>query len=459
MKSATLSSVFLTILLTLCCCTGRKNGASESGDESHPLPDTLRVATLYSPTSYFLFRDEEMGFDYSLINSFAKEKNIVLDLKVAPSLESMMKMLSDGEADILAYEIPVTAEFKDSVIYCGPLSETTQVLVQHKPAEIKDVTDLVGKTVYVERNSKYQYRLENLNDELGGGMIIKTVDKDTLITEDLIGMVSNGELPLTVVDSDIARINRTYYPGLDISLAISFPQKSQWGASPRMPWLADSINVWFDTDRQRTETAALLKRYFEMAKSDPYTAAMDLSKGYMSVYDDIFRRHAKKLGWDWRLLAAQGFTESHFDTTQVSWAGARGIMQIMPSTARIYGLNASNIANPEANIRAATEIIKTLDKAFSSRVRDPQERIKFILAAYNAGPAHIYDAINIAKKVGLDPEKWDDNVAEALLMKSNPAYFNDRSVCKYGYFRGRQTYVYVKEVFKNYNRAKEKIKA
>jgi len=441
----------------LCC----RNRNSDRTDEkpAGTLPDTLKVATLYSPTSYFLFRDEEMGFDYSLIERFAKDKNITLDLIVAPSLEQMMKMLSDGDVDLLAYEIPVTGEYKDSVIYCGPLSETTQVLVQPRPAAISDVTELVGKTIYVERNSKYQYRLENLNDELGGGIDIHTVDRDTLITEDLIEMVSSGQIPMTVVDSDIARLNRTYYPHLDVSMKLSFPQKSRWGASLNMPWLADSIDAWLALDKPRQQMDLLLKRYFELAKSDPYSKAMDLSKGYMSPYDNLFRTHAKKINWDWRLLAAQGFTESHFDTTVVSWAGARGIMQIMPSTARAYGLTNRNISNPDANIRVATEIIKTLDKSLASRVPDPEERIKFVLAAYNAGPAHIFDAIEIARHVGLNPQIWNGNVAEALLMKSNPAYFNNRQICKYGYFRGRQTYVYVNEVLKNYSRAKDKIKA
>lgn len=441
------------------CGNNKNKGTEKAETEKIALPDTLRVATLYSPTSYFLFRDEEMGFDYSLIKKFTGDKNIVLDLVVAPSMKQMMKMLSDGEVDLIAYEVPVTGQYKDSVVYCGPVSETTQVLVQPKPALINDVTELVGKDVYVERNSKYQHRLENLNEELGGGINIHTVDKDTLITEDLISMVSSGELPLTVVDSDIARINRTYFPSLDVSLKLSFPQNSRWGASKEKPWLADSINAWLALDKPRHEMDVLLKRYFELSKNDPYSQAMDLSKGYMSQYDDIFRTHAKNIGWDWRLLAAQGFTESHFNNDAVSWAGARGIMQIMPGTARAYGLSRQTITNPDDNIRVATEIIKTLDKSLKSRVPDPQERMKFILAAYNAGPAHVYDAIEIAKKTGLNPQVWDGNVAEALLMKSNPAYYNDRSICKYGYFRGRQTYAYVKEVFKNYNRAKDRIKA
>ena len=134
----------LLLLSILICCKGKEKGDAEESNVTYGLPDTLRVATLYSPTSYFLFRDEEMGFDYALVESFARDKNIKIELKVAPSLEAMMKMLSDGEVDLLAYEIPVTAEYKDSVIYCGPENETTQVLVQHKPARIKDVTDLVG---------------------------------------------------------------------------------------------------------------------------------------------------------------------------------------------------------------------------------------------------------------------------------------------------------------------------
>lgn len=448
--------LFLLIGLPLCCC----KRATDKIISDTSLPDTLKVATLYSPTSYFTYRDEEMGFDYSLIKQFADDKALALDLKVAPSMAKMIEMLDSGEVDIIAYEIPVTAEYKRSVIYTGPENTTTQVLVQPKKNNpdslITDVTQLVGKDIYVEKDSKYQFRLENLNDELGGGINIHTVDLDTLITEDLIELVSNGTIPLTVVDSDIARINKTYYRDLDITMALSFPQRSAWGVSPQKSWLADSINNWMDMEQQRQEMSQLLKKYFELSKTEEDSYNIDFSSGRISPYDHIFKKYAEKIGWDWRLLAAQGYTESHFNPNAISWAGARGIMQIMPGTALAMGLSQANITDPEANIATAVKLIGRLDKALESRIPDPEERKKFIIASYNSGHAHIYDAIELAKKTGRDPQVWDKNVSEALMLKSNPKYFND-PVVKYGYFRGRQTTAYVRDVYKFYERSKRNV--
>lgn len=457
-RSNILAFTIASIIL-LSGCTKKHN---EEAVTSTSLPDTLRVATLYSPTSYFTYRDEEMGYDYSLIKQFTDDKGIVLDLKVAPSMSKMIEMLDSGTVDVLAYEIPITAEFKKSVLAAGPESATTQVLVQPKrnspDSLITDVTQLIGKDIYVEKNSKYQYRLENLNEELGGGINIHTVDRDTLITEDLIGMVSAGQIPLTVVDSDIAQINKTYYRDLDITLALSFPQRQAWGVSPTKAWLGDSINNWLNTDETRQARANLLKRYFELSKTDDTYPKIDFSSGRISKYDELFKKYAKEIGWDWRLLAAQGYTESHFNPNATSWAGARGIMQLMPGTARSFGLSQSRITDPEANIATAVKLIGQLDNVLKDKIPDPEERKKFIIAAYNSGHAHIYDAIALAKKTGKNPAKWEGNVQQALMLKSNPRYFND-PVVKYGYFRGRQTTAYVREVYKFYERAKREVPA
>lgn len=435
-------------------------GNVDSTSVARPLPDTLRVATLYSPTSYFIYKEEKMGYDYNLVTRLAADKGMAVDLIIAPNLASMIEMLDSGRVDLIAYEVPVIAEYRKHAIPCGPENFTSQVLVQPRSDSlaITDVTQLVGREIYVEKDSKYHLRLQNLNDELGGGIKIHPIDRDTLITEDLIAMVSAGEIPLTIVDSDIARINKTYYRDLDITLRLSFPQQSSWAVAPSAEWLADSINQWFNQETHRRTQAQLLKRYFELSKEGNSSISIDLTKGYISPYDNLFKKYAKSIGWDWRLLASQGFTESRFDTTVVSWAGARGIMQIMPGTARAYGLGADRITNPEANIAASVRIIADLDKSLSRYVADKDERRKFIIAAYNSGLAHIYDAIALAKKYGKNPAVWEDNVEDALLMKSKPEYYND-SVCKYGYFRGRQTHEYVIKVMEFYSKARRLVPA
>lgn len=461
MKVIVLFITTMTIIVSVIACGGNSvnnNPGAADTTFQYSLPDTLRVATLYSPTSYFIYRDAKLGYDYSLVSQFCDDNNIKMDLVVAPNMSAMIELLDSGDVDLLAYEIPITSEYKDRVLHCGVENLTSQVLVQPlngKQIEITDVTQLVGRDIYVEKDSKYQQRLENLSNELGGGINIHLVDKDTLITEDLIHLVSTGEIPLTIVDSDIARLNKTYYRDLDITLELSFPQRSSWGVSPSKPWLAKIINEWFKLEIPRKRFAEVHKRYFELSKNQKNTYSINFSKGYISKYDSYFKKYALQSGLDWRLLASQAYAESRFDSSAVSWAGARGIMQIMPSTAQGYGLT-DRIAYIDDNIRVASLIVKKLDVLLSKYVEDPQERIKFVVGAYNSGLAHIYDAIALAEKYGLNPQKWDGNVAEAVLMKSKPEYYND-PVCKYGYFRGRQTYEYVSKVMDFYSQCKQKI--
>jgi membrane-bound lytic murein transglycosylase F len=456
---AVIAAALCAVAIPLAC---GGSGADNQEADAHRLPDTLRVGTLYSPTSYFIYREETMGYDYDLVSRLAQDKGMVLKLEVAPSLQRVVEMLDSGLIDLIAYEVPVTGEYKPKVVACGIESITHQVLVQPRRSEegrISDVTQLVGRKVYVEKDSKYHHRMTNLNEELGGGIEVVPIDRDTLITEDLIDMVSRKEIPLTVVDSDIARLNKTYYRDLDITLQVSFGQRAAWGVAPGNEWLADSINEWMQGEQHRKTRDALLKRYFEMSKNDGEEGvrfSIDLSRGVISPFDHLFRKYAAHIGWDWRLIAAQGYCESRFDSTQVSWAGARGIMQLMPRVARAYGLTDDNMTDNEANIEAAAKIIASHERALASKIPDTEERRKFVVAAYNSGLAHILDAIAIAQKYGLDPQKWEGQVESALLMKSNPDIYND-PVCKYGYFRGRQTCDYVRRVYEFYNSAKHSI--
>lgn len=450
-------SVLLPAIATISCGrSGNRETVSETG--SHAMPDTLRVVTLYSPASYFIYRGQEMGYDYELVTALAVDKDLILKVDVAPSLQRAVEMLDSGKVDLIAYEVPVTAEYREKVIPCGPENITTQVLVQPRNGEttlITDVTDLVGRDVYVEAESKYEARMNNLNHELGGGIRIHPVSRDTMITEDLITMVSEGKIPLTVVDSDIANINKTYYSDLDVGLQLSLEQRSAWGVAPDRAWLADSINAWINTDITRGQQARLLKRYFELSKNEPGSGYVSTA-GRVSPFDELFRSAAQEYDWDWKLLASQAYVESKFDSTAVSWAGARGLMQIMPRTARGYGQTAKTVMNKETAIDTSLRLLRDLDRSLLPYVPDDDERKKFVIASYNSGLAHVLDAIALARKYGLDPQKWDDNVAKAILWKSNPKYFRD-PVVKFGYSRGRETYDYVNRVYDYY--AKSKVKA
>ena len=188
----------------------------------------------------------------------------------------------------------------------------------------------------------------------------------------------------------------------------------------------------------------------------PHGSILSVQKGKISHYDPLFKKYAKEIDWDWRLLASLAYTESNFDTTAVSWAGAKGLMQLMPRTARAMGVPAGMEQNPEESIKAAVKYIAATANSFS-RIPDPDERIKFILAAYNAGIGHVTDAMALAEKYGKNKYIWDNNVADYILLKSNEEYFND-PVCKNGYFRGVETFNFVKEVIGRGEVYKSKIK-
>lgn len=420
--------------------------------------DTLVVLTLNSSTSYFDYRGEPMGFQYELAQQFASSLGLELRVVLAQNTRDLVHKLRNGEGDLIAYNLPITKEFKDSVLFCGEEIITHQVLVQRTGGKVKpltNVTELVGKEIYV-KPGKYLDRLINLDKELGGGILIHEVENDSITTEDLIMQVSNGTIDYVICDNDLAKLNKTYYPNLDISLPVSFDQRASWAVRHSEPELAAAANQWHKENQTSPAYQASAKRYFEISKRTPHGSILSMKDGKISHFDKLFRKYAKEIEWDWRMLASLAYTESNFDTTAVSWAGAKGLMQLMPRTARAMGVPAGREQNPEESVRAAVKYIAATEKTFAG-VKDPNERLKFILAAYNAGIGHVTDAMALAEKYGKNKFVWDGNVADYILLKSNEEYFKD-PVCRNGYFRGVETFNFVKEVIGRGEVYKKKIK-
>ena len=447
----------LLLSLTLSCRDSKPGTALE-----RHLPDTLVVGTLYSPTGFFILKGDTMGYDYDRICDFARSRGIALQFKVARSMPALLEMLQKKHVDVLACEIPVTAEYKSSVLHCGAVNETYQVLVQHSgKGMIYDVTQLIGRDVYVEKGSKYESRLRNLDNEVGGGINIHTVEGEAALPTELIQKVSRHEIPFTIVDSDIAQMNLTYYDSINIGLKVGFAQRSSWAVAKRDKWLADSINEWAMSANAQEYSKQVLKHYFEMNRGPkPDSVKVDTPAvtppGGISPYDQVFKQYAQEMGWDWRLLAAIAFSESGFNPDATSWMGARGIMQVMPKTARSFGAREEDLGNPEVSIRVASKILKELEGIMRNKT-GPEDRIKFILAAYNAGSGHVTDAIALARKFELDPRVWDENVEQAMLWKMDPEYYND-SVCSNGYCRGTEPVDYVVKVLNCYENYKKNYK-
>ncbi len=418
----------------------------------------LNAVTLNTSVSYFIYRMLEMGYEYELIEDFANSHKLRLNIKIAENITRLEEMLEAGEADIVAYPVQKDNTMKQKVLFCGLEQQNHLVVVQptnKKETMITDVTQLIGKEVWVKHGSRFHERLINLNTELGGGIVIKNIERDTVTTEDLIEMVSLGEIDYTVSENHLARLNRTYYRNIDISLSIGFPQRASWMVRKDCPELAEAVDEWAANISKNKKLRATAKRYFEQSKrGGGAIEKVVIKNGELSPYDDLFKKYAKGTNWDWRLLVSIAYQESKFQNHLTSWAGATGLMGIMPPTARGLGISPDSLHLPEISIQASVKCLTMFQRSFK-KIKDKEEQLKFTLASYNAGNGHVFDAQRLASKYGYNPNVWDGNVERYIKLKREPEYYND-SVCRHGYLRGTETFRYVKEVMARYKNYKEK---
>jgi membrane-bound lytic murein transglycosylase F len=442
---------FCTIFL---CCTKTEYPSEQIEIANRDLDeilasDTLHVATMRGVTSYFLYRNETMGYNYELISDFAKYLNVTLDIRLADTEQELTDLLSAGEVDIIAYNLYETKERKADFYFVFPRFSSHQVLIQRLGrSSLSDVIHLAGKDVHVKENSIYHRRLKDLNKEIGGTINIVFVP-DSLTNDDLIWLTLENEIEFTIAYQNDARVHRVYYPQLDYQIPVGFTQHSGWLIDKNTPDLLAAFETWAELATTQRLQQRLESRY---RVRNPYLAArrIPIPAGAISPYDDLFRKFAPIIDWDWQLLAAIAFHESTFDSSAVSHVGASGLMQLMPRTGEIFGLDSVSIFNPEENIRAAVYYIRDLNRLFR-QVENKNERIKFVLAAYNAGRSHVFDAMALAEIYGKNPHIWDDNVEYFLEQKGNPEFHQD-PVVQHGSFNASETVRFVDNVLDTYER-------
>ncbi|MFW5835641.1 MAG: transglycosylase SLT domain-containing protein [bacterium] len=458
-----ISSFFVLLCLALFSCAEPPEKTEEPEIPHYQEKGRIVAVTDYNSTNYFIYRGEPMGYQYELLNLLAEHLDVGLDVIVNNDLDESFQCLLSGDCDLLAKNITVTGERARIVDFTEPHSQTRQVLIQRMPDEWQYMTDreldlnlirspleLGGKRVHVQRNSAYASRLKNLMEEIGDTIIIEQVD---MVAEQLITMVAEGKIEYTVTDENIAMVNHTYYDNLDIGTAVSFTQNLAWAVKKGDIHLLDSINDWLVNFKSTIDYRLLYAKYFKnqrsarIVRSDFYV----LSSGRISAFDDLIKKYSEEIDWDWRLLASMIYQESRFRREAESWAGAKGLMQVMPNTARRFGVR--NISDPEENIRAGVRYIGWLDDILEERITEKEERIKFILASYNVGLGHILDARALARKYEKDPDRWTESVDYYILNKSNPDYFLD-PVVRHGYARGHEPFNYVEEILNRYEHYK-----
>jgi len=425
----------------------------------------LKALIAYSSTSYFLYKGKPMGYEYELLQRLATHFDLELELIVAEDLNSLLKELDEGNVDLVAYGMAVTSERKKNAAFTDYLYLTNQVLVQRKPNDwrrltldkikeklIQDPIQLIDDTVSVRSNSSYYERLENLSREIGGTIKIDTI-LGNVSTAEIIKMVAEEKIDYTIADKNLATINASFYPVLDVSIPVSFSQRIAWAVNKDSKVLLGKINDWIKNQKEETDYYVIYNKYFQNKRyfnrrvnSEFYS----LTNNQISEYDEIIKQNADKLGWDWRLLASLVYQESGFDAKANAWTGAEGLMQLMPRTAEELGV--INISEPIDNINAGSKYLKSIYGNFEE-ITDTVQRIKFTMGAYNSGYYHIMDARKLAKSNDLNANIWDDNVNEMMLALSYPQNYNHPSV-NYGYVNGIEPYNYVNQIFERYEHYK-----
>lgn len=465
---------FLVILLLSACTSPQRSELAKemSVRNNSRITDAIRergklvALTNYGSTSYFLYRGQPMGYQYDLLQSFAAYLGVELELVINNSIEGAFRDLMDGRCDVIALDLAVTKDRKNIVDFSDPISQTRQVLVQRKPDNwrkiktwdevesllIRNQIDLAGKTIYAQKNTFALERLHSLQQEIGDTIYI--IEEPERTAEDLIKMVAEGDIDYTVCDEHIAMINQHFYTDIDIGTPVSFPQNVAWAVRKGSTSLQNAINEWLDENDRNKMNQLVYRKYFVNPVYTPQSRNIQqktYGKRSISLYDDFIREQSSLLNWDWRLLASLIYQESMFDPTVRSWRGAFGLMQLMPETAEKFGVDTTS--TPQENIAAGVKFLKVLDGQLRKKVTDDMERIKFVLAAYNVGIAHILDAMRLAEKYGKNPAVWTGSVDYFILNKSNPDYYMD-TVVRYGYARGEEPYRFVGEILQRYEKYK-----
>lgn len=462
--------IIITIIISLSSCqTGKEKSSKKNSNQQESHRDLeeikkdgiLKVLTTYSGTSYFLYRGQPLGFEYELLQRFAEHLGVSLDIQVSSNMDSLLYQLNRGDVDLVAHGITITSERKEKADFTDYLYLTHQVLVQKKPDNwqnmrwsaidrelIHDAIELIGDTVSVRANSSYHQRLQNLSKEIGGEIIIDTIDGN-LSTDRIIKMVVDGKIKYTVADNNIATINASYYPVLDVKVPISFSQRIAWAVRHDSPELKKAINDWISEMKEQTDYYVIYNKYFKNKRSFRKRVRSEfysLNNNKISKYDSIIKEAAEEIGWDWRLFSSLVYQESRFDPDAGSWAGAKGLMQLMPATAEELGVE--NRLDPEENLMGGTQYLGEIWNDYSE-ISDSIQRIKFTMAAFNCGFYHVEDARKLAIVENLDPNVWDENVEDMILDLSYPETYN-RPKVKYGYVRGIEPFTYVRQIFERY---------
>nr|WP_320194238.1 membrane-bound lytic murein transglycosylase MltF [uncultured Desulfobacter sp.] len=410
---------------------------------------TIRMITTNTATSYYMYRDSPMGFEYDLAKAFADHLGVALDV-IVPEWNTMFDVLNSGQGDFIAAGITITESRERIALFSDPYMPVQQKFIHHKlKFGIKNLEQLAGKTIYVRKGTSYQERLEELK---ASGIDLKILPLKDVATEEFIRLVSEKKIKYTIADSNIALLNRRYYPDIIIGLPIQEEEYLGWAVKKTNRGLRDQINAFLEMAEETGIFAKLYEKYYGNVEIFDY---FDLKKFHERIktrlpeYKTMIKKESEKYGFDWRLIAAMIYQESHFNAKAKSRTGVRGLMQVTQETARLMGIK--NRLDPKQSVKAGVKFFNMMHKRFND-IPDPRQKTRFALAAYNVGYGHVRDAQAIARQQGLDINKWT-SLKKTLPLLSKRKYYEKT---RHGYARGQEPVHYVERIFTYYDILRQK---
>jgi membrane-bound lytic murein transglycosylase F len=405
---------------------------------------TVTFLMYHSPATYFLQRGAQRGLEYELAQAFANQLGIELEIRTPPPGTTLLTWFNEGKGDIVAgIETTEGIDLGPVEVSQPYLEVAAEVITRNDKSAPRNLLDLAGKPVMVQPGSAYDYQLQMGTRALFLPPILPLAPGSEAIGEALAAVV-HGQAVATVMMAPLGDLAHTLYPG-QLRAAWSLPQPIRlvWAVREGHAELLDAVNTYLERTNRSGFKKMLLERYVvdpAHLRNSPYIREGTLAATrQISRYDRFIAQHAEEAGFDWRVVAALIFEESRFDHDRVSVAGAYGLMQVMPFTARLVG--AKNYQEPHDNIEAGVKYLRSLARTFPHG--RPEDRLA--LASYVVGPGHVEDAQRLASVLGHDPHCWTDSMELMLPLLENPQYHR-KSL--FGYARGREAVRYTNAVLK-----------
>lgn len=404
---------------------------------------SLRVITRNSPETYFLWRGELMGFEYELMREFAKRQGLRLEIIVADNFQQMKDLLELGKGDVIAAGLSRTKERSSQLRFSSRYNRVSELLVANKDSlPIKKLSDLKNRTISIRQSSAFWQTAQLLANSHGAKVIAAS---ENLPTELLIAQVANKKIDLTIADSNIVSIEKRFRENIETPLTLKEGVPYAYAVRKNNSKLLTALNAFIKKEYRGTFYNVVKAKYFANQKRlSSYRSDRITSDSMLSPYDQLVKENARNFQFDWRLITSQMFQESRFNPQAKSSAGAQGLMQVLPRTAKELGF--VDLTNPEQSVAAGVQYLDWTRARFSKKI-PLEERLFFALAAYNAGFGHVRDAQRLAKSMNLRQDKWFNHVEKAMLLLQQPEYYKKT---RFGYCRGSEPVNYVREIQQRY---------